>query len=164
LREILDDDLLPVCRAARLAGMSDQRLRALILTSRGPAAFRGVGGEITVPRAEVEEWLAEREVPVRIRRPRSQTPRRDREWLPLEPLRRVMPVFSLAELARLAGVSTRTATRWSVVDEIPFYAGDEVACALGVHPFLVWGDGWWDESIRWDTDTDTDGGELLPGA
>jgi hypothetical protein len=66
-------------------------------------------------------------------------------WLPLQPLRDATAVHvSIAVLAALAGVTTRTACRWIGRGEVPDDGADRIACSLGLHPCLIWGAAWWD--------------------
>lgn len=73
--------------------------------------------------------------------PGERNPPRPR-W-PLGPLREVAPTIATAELARMAGVSRRTAARWAETGLADVHA-DRVAVRLGLHPALVW-PGWLDE-------------------
>jgi hypothetical protein len=65
-------------------------------------------------------------------------------WLPLQPLRDSMVRrLTIAGLAAMADVATRTACGWVGRDAIPDYAADRVACEVGLHPALIWGRVWW---------------------
>jgi hypothetical protein len=52
--------------------------------------------------------------------------------------------LSIAALASMADVWTRTACRWISEGALPDYAADRVSCRMGLHPALVWGRAWWD--------------------
>jgi len=138
-----DADVLDVSAAARLAGLTSNHLHTLIREGAGPKSFRDTSGT-KVPRPELEEWLLHREHAAQpVRRARVRSACRNFRWLPLEPLRLAVPDFTAGRLAELADVSLRTATRWVVVDELPYYPADRAACALGFHPCLIWGPDWW---------------------
>lgn len=63
------------------------------------------------------------------------------ERFPLHPLATAAGADGVGDLARAVGVSSRTIHRWARND-IPFYAADRAAIALGSHPLIVWPDQW----------------------
>jgi predicted DNA-binding transcriptional regulator AlpA len=147
LLQAFDADLLDVSTAARLSGLTTQHFRSLLRDEKGPRWFQATEEKVRIPRAELEEWLAQRaEQAGPVRRPRARSACRTFRWLPLEPLRQAVDEFSPSRLAEWADVSLRTAVRWVVFDEIPYYPADRAACALGFHPCLIWGESWWQES------------------
>lgn len=77
--------------------------------------------------------------------------------LPIDPLWRLAEVradmtegsataegsFTQVVFADMLGMSERSVGRWVSEGRLPWVSADEAACALGLHPSLVWGDDWW---------------------
>lgn len=63
--------------------------------------------------------------------------------LPIDPLCRAVGLPPGAVMARQTGVCRRELVRASVTGEITIWMADRLACRLGLHPSLVWGDDWW---------------------
>lgn len=51
------------------------------------------------------------------------------------------PQSSACVVAELSGVSRRTVVRWRHYG-IDVWSADRAACALGLHPWAIWGDEW----------------------
>jgi plasmid maintenance system antidote protein VapI len=77
-----------------------------------------------------------------------------RRMLPVEPLLEHIDGLDALSAAHQLGVSDKTVTRWRTGQRKGLTIGnaDRYACALGLHPGLVWGDAWWDYPTRYDRD------------
>lgn len=64
--------------------------------------------------------------------------------LPVAPLQGDDTILALA---RRLGVGNKQVHRWIAEGGIPFYAADDAACRLGLHPDAVWGRAYWDACV-----------------
>lgn len=56
-------------------------------------------------------------------------------------------VGSLAALARETGIDARQVQRWATAGRLTIDSADDVAVRLGVHPFNIWHDAWWQDVL-----------------
>lgn len=57
------------------------------------------------------------------------------------------------ELARRAGMTVRSMQK-RLYEPLTWRTADRLACALGLHPALVWGDEWWQIQEAYDAAVD----------
>jgi plasmid maintenance system antidote protein VapI len=74
--------------------------------------------------------------------------------LPLDPLLDRLDGLPAHAAAEQLGVTRETVERWRTGRRSGLTPGnaDRYACALGLHPGIVWGDAWWALPTRYDRD------------
>jgi hypothetical protein len=50
---------------------------------------------------------------------------------------------AVTDMAALCETTSRSFHRYMTDESLPLYSADAAACALGLHPSLIWGDDWW---------------------
>lgn len=82
----------------------------------------------------------------RIRRNKADNPINNTHHWPLQRLFDIAGTTEFVELGYLTGFATRTIHRWQE-NGIPDKAADQAACALGLHPCIIWPD-WFDPYLK----------------
>ena len=68
----------------------------------------------------------------------------ERTFMPLQPLIDACGGGTVASIARQCHLERQTVQGWIDRGRITLIAADRAAIALGVHPWIIWGDTWWD--------------------